>query len=75
VHPVLEGALIGIGIGLFLVAGEYYFVVKGAKERAKRHHLHVHAIDATERKRIASVASFSMFLPPAFALFFWLIWG
>lgn len=74
-HPVLEGALIGIGIGLFLIAGEYYFVVKGAKERAKRQHLLVHEIDPTERKRIASIASFAMFLPPAFAFFFWLIWG
>lgn len=74
-HPALEGALIGGGIGLFLVAAEYYFVVKNARERAKRQHLLAYEIDPTERKRIASIASFSAFLPPVFAAFFWLIWG
>ena len=73
--PALEGALVGIGIGLFLVAGEYYFVVKNAKERAKRQHELRHELDPTERKRLASIASFSAFLPPAFAFFFWLIWA
>ena len=74
-HPVLQGALIGAGIGLFLIAAEYYFVVKGARERAKRQHQLNHEIDPTERKRMASIASFSALLPPVFAFFFWLIWG
>lgn len=74
-HPALQGALVGCGIGLFLVAAEYYFVVKGAKERAKRQHQVRHEIDSAERKRLASIASFSAFLPLAFAFFFWLIWG
>ena len=74
-HPALEGALIGVGIAIFLVAAEYYFVIKGAKERAVRQHELKYEIDPTERKRLASIASFSAFLPPAFAFFFWLIWG
>jgi len=74
-HPALQGALVGCGIGLFLVAAEYYFVVKGAKERAKRQHEVKHEIDSTERKRLASIATFSAFLPPVLAFFFWLIWG
>lgn len=74
-HVALQGALIGVAIGLFLVAAEYFFVVKGAKERARRQHQLNHEIDSTERKRLASIASFSAFLPPVFAFFFWLIWG
>jgi hypothetical protein len=74
-HPAVQGALVGCGIGLFLVAGEYYFVVKNAKERAKRQHETKYELDPTERKRMRSIASFSAFLPPAFAFFFWLIWA
>jgi hypothetical protein len=74
-HVALEGALIGVAVALFLVAAEYYFVAKGAKERAVRHHQLKYEMDSAERKRIASIASFSAWLPPAFAFFFWLIWG
>lgn len=74
-HVALQGALIGFGVGLFLVGAEYYFVVKNAKERAQRHHQLKHEIDPAERKRLRSIASYSAFLPPVFAFFFWLIWG
>ena len=73
-HPALEGALIGCGIAIFLVAAEYYFVVKSAKERAVRKHLAHHEIDQVERNRLASIAGYAAFLPPVFACFFWLIW-
>jgi hypothetical protein len=74
-HAALEGALWGSGIAIFLVAAEYYFVVKGAKERAVRRHLVKHEIDPAERRRLASIAGYSAFLPPVFAFFFWLIWS
>jgi hypothetical protein len=73
-HSALEGALVGCGIAIFLVAAEYYFVVKGAKERAVRKHLGHHEIDPNERKRLRAIVGFCAFLPPVFAFFYWLIW-
>jgi hypothetical protein len=73
-QPALQGALIGLALGLFLVAAEWLLLKKAARERAERLHRSAE-LDETGRKRIRSVAGFSAFLPPAFALAFWIIWG
>lgn len=73
-HVVLQGALIGLGIALFLVVMEYVLVYKGAKERAARWRRAVE-LDVTERKRISTIVRFALVLPPAFALVFFIIWG
>jgi hypothetical protein len=69
-----QGALWGLGIGVFLVMIEYMFVKKAVEERAVEKHQKP-AFDGQDRARIKAVVSFAFFLPPAFALGFWLIWG
>jgi hypothetical protein len=73
-HPVLQGALIGLGIGVVLIVVEYLFVKKAVEERAVARHQKPE-FDPTDKKRIASILRFALFLPPAFAIGFWLIWG
>jgi len=71
-HPALEGLLIGAGLAAVLLAAEYYLQRKIALERAAQFKRAVE-LDADQRKRISSMARFCVFLPPVFALFFWII--
>jgi hypothetical protein len=70
----LTGALTGAGVALFLFLAEYLSVRKEAAERAERKHQKLELDDA-ERRRMASNARFCLLIPPAFAAFFWLVWG
>ena len=70
----LQGALIGLALGLFLVAVEYFMLKSAAEERAKRMHK-VAKLEEMERRRIATVFRFGLILPIGFALGFWIIWG
>ncbi len=71
-HPALEGLLVGAGLAALLLFGEYYLQRKAAVERAQQTKRAVH-LDADQRKRISSMARFCLFIPPAFAVFYWLI--
>jgi multisubunit Na+/H+ antiporter MnhB subunit len=73
-NPTVQGLLIGLAVALFLLAVDYLHLRKGAHERAKRLHV-APKFDETERRRMASVMRFCLFVPPAFAIFFWLLWG
>lgn len=73
-HVVLQGALVGLGLGAFLVAAEWLVLRSAAKERAVRLR-RAAELDDTARKRIRSITGFALFLPAAFALAFWVIWG
>lgn len=73
-NMALMGALIGAGVALFLLVAEYLSVRKEAGERARRKNQKLELDDA-ERRRMASNARFCLFIPPAFAAFFWLLWG
>ena len=73
-HIALQGALYGIGLGLFLVVVEYIFIKKAMAERAAVHHQKPE-FDDSERKRLRQVISFALLIPPAFAVGAWLIWG
>jgi len=73
-HIALQGALIGAGVAVFLIAAEYYFVKKAVQDRATVRNLKPE-FEQTDRNRIKSVASFAVFIPPALAFFFWLVWG
>ena len=70
----LEGGLIGLALGAFLVLAEYLLIKKAAKERAVRFHRKLE-IEPSEHSRIRSVATFSMLLPFAFGLAWWILWG
>ena len=70
----LEGGLIGLALGAFLVLAEYVLIKKSAKERATRFHRKVE-IDSSEHSRLRSIVKFAAVLPPAFALAWWFLWG
>lgn len=73
-HPALQGALIGLAIGVFLVAFEYLMLKKAVDERAKRYHRKAE-FDPTEKKRISTVMRFAFLLPIGFAAGAWLIFA
>jgi hypothetical protein len=73
-NVVVQGALIGLGLGVFLTLIEYLFVKKAVEERAAMKHQKPE-FEAQDRNRIKAVLTFSLFLPVAFAAGFWLIWG
>ncbi len=70
-HPGIKGALIGAGIGFFLVATEYLLLRKAVNERAERFKRKAE-FDVTERRRMTSMTRFALVLPFAFAVGFWL---
>jgi hypothetical protein len=71
---VLQGALTGLALALVLVAVEYLQLRKLANERAKKRHVPA-VFDDIERRRLASLLRFCIFVPPVFALCYWLLWG
>jgi len=73
-HPALQGALIGLGIGAFLTLVEYIMLSKAANERAKKYNRKAE-LDPTERTRMSTILRFSLVLPVGFALVFWWVWG
>ena len=73
-NPVLQGALIGLAIGVVLVLFEYMMLNKEVNERAKKFNRKAE-FDVTERRRMATITRFACILPIAFAAGFWLIWG
>jgi hypothetical protein len=73
-NVVLQGALTGLGVALFLLAVDYLHLRKLARERAKKRHVALE-FDDTERRRLASLVRFCVFVPPAFAISYWLLWG
>lgn len=70
----LEGALIGLAVAVFLVAAEYLLIRKAARERAARFHRKAE-VDSGAHNRMRSITTFSLFLPFAFALAWWILWG
>jgi len=71
-NPILEGALVGAGVGLFLYVAEYMILSGHAKERAARYKKPA-AFDQTERSRLRAVGTFALILPFGFAIGFWLM--
>ena len=70
----LQGAILGLVIGVLITYVEYAMLKKAAEERGKRLHRKVE-MEEMERRRIASVFRFSLILPIGFALGFWIVWG
>jgi hypothetical protein len=71
-HIALQGALVGLGIGVFLF--EYLMLKKNVEERAKRLHRKAE-FEEIEKRRIKAVMRFAVLLPIAFAAGAWLIFG
>jgi len=70
----LEGALIGLALGVLLTVFEWYALKKNLEERGKRIHKKLE-MDVMEKRRISNVLRFSLLLPAGFALGFWILWG
>jgi hypothetical protein len=73
-HPALQGALIGLGIGAVLVLFEFIFINKAVNERAKKLNRKAE-FDGTERRRMSTILRFALVLPVGFAFIFWWVWG
>jgi hypothetical protein len=71
-HPAVEGALVGVGIALFLIVAEYFLLRQAVNERADRFKRKAE-FDVTERRRMTSMTRFALVLPFAFALGFWML--
>jgi len=73
-HVSIQAAILGVLIGVVLVYVEHSQLKKAARERAVRLH-RPEEWGEMERGRVNTVLRFSLFLPPAFALGAWIIWG
>ncbi len=73
-HPALQGALVGLGVGIFLLIFEYMALSKEVNERAKKYNK-APVFDITEKRRIATIRNFIPILVAGFAFVFWLVWG
>jgi len=73
-HPALQGALVGLGIGVVLLVFEYMALNKQVKERAKKYNK-APEFDVTETRRLATIRNFVPILIIGFAIGFWMIWG
>jgi hypothetical protein len=73
-HPALEGLIVGAALAAILLGAEYYLQRKEAVDRAKRLK-RAAALDGDQRRRIAAMVRFCVFIPPAFAVAWWLLFG
>ncbi|HEX5766908.1 MAG TPA: hypothetical protein VFX94_01630 [Burkholderiales bacterium] len=71
-HPALNGFLVGVGIAAFLIVIEYMMVKKAVEERATLTHRKPQ-FEPTDKARIRAVINFCLFVPPGFAVAFWLL--
>jgi multisubunit Na+/H+ antiporter MnhB subunit len=70
-NAMVQGALVGLAIALFLMVFDYLMIKQGAAERAKRQHKTIVEFDATERKRMHALFRYCLILPVIFAFAFW----
>ena len=73
-HMALQGALVGLGIAVFLYLFEYLAVKRAAAERGKKMAKKVE-INQEEISRLRAVRGMCFFLPIGCAIGFWLVWG
>jgi len=72
-HPALEGFVVGLALAAVLLGSEYLVLRKASRERAEQFKKKME-FDDTQRRRLVSLARFTLLIPPAFAAAFWLIW-
>jgi len=71
-HPAVEGFIIGLALAVLLVGAEYLLQRKAARERSEQFKVKLE-LDDTQRRRINSLMRFCLFVPPAFAVAYWLV--
>jgi len=72
-HPAINGALVGLAIAVALFVFDYMQLRARAAERAKKAHKTIVEFDQTDKGRIISLFRFIIFLPPGFAILFWML--
>jgi hypothetical protein len=72
-HPAIKGALVGFAIAFALFVFDYLQLRQRAAERAKKAHKTVVEFDQTDKGRMISLFRFVIFLPPGFAVLFWML--
>jgi hypothetical protein len=73
-HPALEGLIIGAVLAVVLLGAEYVLQRKEAVDRAQRLK-RAAELDDDQRRRISTMARFCVFIPPAFAVAWWLMFS
>lgn len=73
-HIALQGALIGALVAIVMFVADYLIIRANALQRARRS-AKKPELEGAERRRMATLLRYCFFVPPAFALFFWLIWA
>jgi hypothetical protein len=71
-QAALQGLVVGLAIGIALLAFEYVMINKSVTERAKKYNRKPE-FDVTDRRRMQSMARFAFLLPFGFALIFWIV--
>ena len=71
-HPSITGGLVGLAIAAILITVEYTMVKKQVEGRASPSNPKPQ-FEPEDRNRVKAVINFCIFLPPAFALGFWLV--
>ncbi len=71
-HPAVEGLIVGFAIAAILYGAEFVMQRKVARERAEVRKVKME-LDDTQRRRLASLLRFCVFIPPAFAVAYWLL--
>ncbi len=72
-HPALLGLLVGLGAAAFFILSEYTLLKKSVNERAKRQGRREGEFSGIERERMKAIIRFSLILPPALSLGFWIV--
>lgn len=73
-HPALEGFILGLALAIVLMGAEYLLQRKEARERSERLKTKL-VLDDTQQRRLKSLSRFCLFIPPAFAVAFWLLFS
>jgi hypothetical protein len=73
-HIALQGALVGVGLAIFLYMFEYMAIKSAVATRSKKMAKKLD-INQEERSRLRAVRGLCYFLPPGMAIIFWLTMG
>lgn len=73
-NMAVQGALVGLGLAVFLYVFEYMAVKRAAAERSKKMAKKME-INQEEISRLRAVRGMCYFLPIGGAIIAWLVWG
>jgi uncharacterized membrane protein len=73
-HIAVQGALVGLGLAVFLFMFEYLAIKSAGAARAKKMAKKAEIIQE-ERSRLRGMMMFCFCLPPGMAIIFWLTMG